>query len=155
MLTPIERMYRAHQSRNRKRWAGYPSIHKLTLEEYTALTGGECVYCHAEAPNGIDRVDYRGGYTVENCVSCCPRCNSIKGGLERLFTPTEAQRRTRIRVTRDYYLDALLFTELVDWKPEKQPWRKRVAWSFWFHGYHGPYLTLRQVREAALRLLFP
>jgi hypothetical protein len=28
--------------------------------------------------NGIDRVDNTKGYTLENCVPCCTRCNLAK-----------------------------------------------------------------------------
>jgi 5-methylcytosine-specific restriction endonuclease McrA len=29
--------------------------------------------------SGIDRKDNEKGYTEENCVPCCKRCNGIKG----------------------------------------------------------------------------
>ena len=28
--------------------------------------------------NGIDRLDNTRGYTIDNCVPCCTRCNTIK-----------------------------------------------------------------------------
>ena len=31
--------------------------------------------------NGIDRIDSNGGYTKENCVSCCVNCNQAKNTL--------------------------------------------------------------------------
>ena len=67
----------------------------LTLEDVRTLISGECFYCgsapkhgsgcakrmfHDAMPaNGIDRVDSRIGYTVDNCVSCCFDCNRSKG----------------------------------------------------------------------------
>lgn len=66
----------------------------LNKDEFYALTQGNCHYCGA-APaqvrkprvknklasfiyNGIDRVDSALGYSVENCVTCCGRCNKMK-----------------------------------------------------------------------------
>lgn len=33
--------------------------------------------------NGIDRTDNDKGYTTDNCVSCCGKCNSLKGTLSQ------------------------------------------------------------------------
>ncbi len=66
---------------------------RLTKVEFRLLTSSACYYCGVgpsqtrRAPgcngdyeyNGIDRVDNTGGYALENCVSCCGRCNSAKG----------------------------------------------------------------------------
>lgn len=44
-----------------------------------------CEYCgfHEEGVFlGIDRIDSREGYTVNNCVSCCWRCNFAKGARD-------------------------------------------------------------------------
>lgn len=62
----------------------------LTAEEFRKLTKGNCFYCN-RCPsavqrtaageyvyNGIDRVDSSLGYTTENCVPCCTRCNVMK-----------------------------------------------------------------------------
>lgn len=75
----------------------------LSLEEFTGLVRGNCVYCGC-APrvenqwannkrktsldedysfNGIDRVDSNKGYTIDNCVSCCPKCNRMKSDLDK------------------------------------------------------------------------
>jgi hypothetical protein len=74
----------------------------LTKEEFIELTQKDCHYCNklpifprrrlaGYTPegvlhstyygNGIDRVDNVVGYTKENCVPCCPDCNSMKGAL--------------------------------------------------------------------------
>jgi hypothetical protein len=64
----------------------------LTLEQFAALTKGNCQYCGREPAqvylpqyanggyvyNGIDRVDSDKGYTPDNCVSCCKACNVMK-----------------------------------------------------------------------------
>lgn len=63
----------------------------LSDQEFKALTSAICHYCK-EPPkqkvyeksgtyvyNGIDRMDNEKGYTKENSVSCCKRCNRAKG----------------------------------------------------------------------------
>lgn len=63
----------------------------LSLEDYKRLVTGDCYYCgnppsqplHGAASrgllrNGIDRVDNKKGYGLENCVSCCVSCNREK-----------------------------------------------------------------------------
>lgn len=56
------------------------------------MVKGNCHYCGIEPLqisksqsntgnyiyNGIDRIDNNLGYIIENCVSCCGRCNKIK-----------------------------------------------------------------------------
>jgi len=64
----------------------------LSKEEFKRLTKQNCYYCgqspskfrtHPKSPsryiyNGVDRQDNTQGYTIENCVSCCERCNRAK-----------------------------------------------------------------------------
>jgi hypothetical protein len=53
----------------------------LTYEEFHKLIINPCYYCHHKVDdevNGIDRVDNTHGYTVDNCVPCCERCNLMK-----------------------------------------------------------------------------
>jgi len=66
--------------------------YKLTEEQFANITQQDCYYCGAKPNNaskysenngiyiynGIDRVDNNGGYTVDNVVSCCTRCNYAK-----------------------------------------------------------------------------
>jgi hypothetical protein len=65
---------------------------ELTVEEFRALTKGNCAYCGlgpvhnwaglknrpAYMCNGVDRVDNTKGYTKSNSVSCCKVCNHAK-----------------------------------------------------------------------------
>jgi hypothetical protein len=44
---------------------------KWSLKNYF-VPGGDYIY------NGIDRKDNNKGYTMENCVPCCGRCNRAK-----------------------------------------------------------------------------
>lgn len=66
---------------------------RLTDEQAVEMLGKPCAYCGA-APeirtygkgerersglaNGIDRVDNSSGYSMLNCVPCCPECNMSK-----------------------------------------------------------------------------
>jgi hypothetical protein len=56
----------------------------LSLEEYTNLISFPCDYCGGVLPAwgyGLDRKDNALGYTLENSVPCCTRCNTMKGAL--------------------------------------------------------------------------
>jgi len=68
---------------------GYVSFLRLTQEP--------CYYCGQEPLqerngcgypgfvfNGVDRLDNAEGYTSRNSVSCCSRCNYLKGGLSEV-----------------------------------------------------------------------
>ncbi len=49
-------------------------------EEYVCmLLNQACTYCGTLISNGIDRQNNTKGYTPENCVPCCWRCNHMKG----------------------------------------------------------------------------
>lgn len=66
----------------------------LTKDQLHSLLQGECHYCGAPPQNvasakpgkmngsfiysGVDRKDNCSGYTEDNCVSCCKRCNLAK-----------------------------------------------------------------------------
>lgn len=63
--------------------------YEIDKEYFRKLTKGDCYYCGIEPKqiygmktsngycvyNGVDRIDNDLGYTEENCVSCCGRCN--------------------------------------------------------------------------------
>lgn len=55
---------------------------KLTEEEFNNIRKEECYLCRKENTeshlNGIDRVNNKEGYTIENCESCCGECNYLK-----------------------------------------------------------------------------
>lgn len=61
----------------------------LSVEEVRKIAENNCIYCSAEPvekkfrrhsirANGIDRLDSRLGYSIENCVPCCFDCNKLK-----------------------------------------------------------------------------
>ena len=71
--------------------------YSLTRNQFETLVLGTCFYCGRlkqnikrgqgktsgdSAYNGIDRVNPILGYTPDNCVSCCWKCNNMKGTLE-------------------------------------------------------------------------
>lgn len=70
-------------------------IFDLTKEQFKILIDNDCYYCNKEPSqikkskfsfykyNGIDRVDNSKGYTIDNCVSCCKQCNSLKSGITK------------------------------------------------------------------------
>lgn len=67
----------------------------LDFEVFKNLINASCNYCGIEKSNtktvrkrtfkynGIDRIDSQRGYSVENVVSCCSSCNSMKMDLSK------------------------------------------------------------------------
>lgn len=54
---------------------------ELTREHFDWLRDQPCVYCGAPGPNGVDRVESTQGYTLENVVPSCKKCNLRKGAV--------------------------------------------------------------------------
>lgn len=57
----------------------------ITQDEYLNLAFKPCDYCGGvlgKAGHGLDRIDNRIGYVLDNVVPCCGDCNEIKGFLE-------------------------------------------------------------------------
>ena len=54
----------------------------LTKMQFEQLTSRTCYYCDNFSTGheycGIDRINNDVGYIMDNCVSCCFRCNDIK-----------------------------------------------------------------------------
>ena len=79
---------------------------ELTRDQFGILTKGLCFHCGAEPSmphkrlisngaylcNGVDRLDNKIGYTTENSVSCCTRCNMMKKAMsaEEFFQACQA-----------------------------------------------------------------
>jgi hypothetical protein len=69
----------------------------LTLDELDVLFAGSCHYCGTGPEqrefsrtnthvttiqlSGLDRLNGKDGYLFENVVSCCKRCNILRGRL--------------------------------------------------------------------------
>ena len=53
----------------------------LTLDQYAVLVSCSCHYCGGTLPEtgiGLDRIDSKRGYTLDNVMPCCKRCNEMK-----------------------------------------------------------------------------
>ena len=86
--TVTARVFRSYQRSSFER-----DIHfELSIDNFSSLIYADCFYC-GEAPckimyyrggkehvlvNGVDRVDNSKGYSIENVVPCCARCNYMK-----------------------------------------------------------------------------
>lgn len=81
-------LYRDYKNSAKKRELSF----ELTKEDFSFLTKMNCFYCGVEPKqiirkerhngiyiyNGIDRIDSDRGYTIDNVVPCCGRCNKMK-----------------------------------------------------------------------------
>jgi hypothetical protein len=57
---------------------------ELSFDDFEEIVKQVCYYCgqlQEKGLNGIDKMDYDGGYIKDNCVSCCEMCNIMKGTL--------------------------------------------------------------------------
>lgn len=60
----------------------------IDFDVFSGLVKSPCHYCGHSTPeevNGIDRVDNAIGYTKENCVSSCWKCNRMKHAYHKNF----------------------------------------------------------------------
>lgn len=86
--SPIEFLYFNYQRGSKARNIEFD----LTMECFSILVVSSCHYCgdlesntlrrykkEEFKYNGIDRKDSSLGYTIDNCVPCCVRCNFSKG----------------------------------------------------------------------------
>jgi hypothetical protein len=69
----------------------------ISKDEFYTLTQQNCTYCNQPPSqerkprvkgklnsfiyNGIDRIDSKKGYTLDNCTACCKLCNMMKRNL--------------------------------------------------------------------------
>jgi hypothetical protein len=104
-LDNLEISYKSHITKTLQR--GYGDF-KLTFEEFKKLVSSPCNYCkiyNAEEANGIDRVNNDLGYTKENCVSACWKCNRIKHFYHPDFFIEKCKIISKeIQPTKDFYL---------------------------------------------------
>jgi len=87
ILTSFKR-YKEHNSIRKTRNGTKKVLEwKLSKNQYENLIMNICFYCGKEPKipvgsvfyrNGIDRVDSKIGYLIDNCVTCCASCNKMK-----------------------------------------------------------------------------
>lgn len=57
----------------------------ISFMEYAQLLAAECFYCGSpdlgRTGSGVDRIDSKKGYKVNNVRACCPTCNTMKNDL--------------------------------------------------------------------------
>ena len=71
----INGKFRQYKSNAKKRNIEF----KLSKIEFiNILTNKRCFYCGAIDELGIDRIDSNLGYTINNCTTCCKKCNIMK-----------------------------------------------------------------------------
>jgi len=58
-------------------------LFELSLDDYLSFWGKPCGYCAGKTINGLDRIDNDVGYTMKNVISCCYKCNRMKGVLSQ------------------------------------------------------------------------
>jgi len=56
-------------------------VWELTDNEALSLIKQPCHYCGNQENNGIDRKDNTLGYTIDNSLPCCGRCNISKNDM--------------------------------------------------------------------------
>lgn len=90
--TDPESMIKEHFSRYKSAARKRKKSFDLTYDQFKTICSKDCEYC-GQSPkekftkvknvvkiklNGIDRVDNNLGYSIDNCVSSCGICNSMK-----------------------------------------------------------------------------
>lgn len=70
-------------------------IWSLSKQEYTEIISKSCYYCNNNFGDnnincgvGLDRINNSMGYAVDNVVSCCAKCNFVRGTI---LTPEETK----------------------------------------------------------------
>lgn len=59
-------------------------IFEITLEDFSKFWNVPCSYCgELISTVGVDRIDNSKGYILDNIISCCSTCNSMKGKLSK------------------------------------------------------------------------
>ena len=90
----LNALYNSYYQRAKKKSIEF----NITKEDFKNLTNLKCTYCHIDPYkdagrlnkslsstylyNGLDRVDNKIGYTIENVVPCCEICNKAKRDLD-------------------------------------------------------------------------
>ena len=109
-MNNLENHYRNYIVSSLKR--GYGDF-QLNFKEFQNLVTSPCHYCkhvNNEEANGIDRINNDIGYTKENCVSACWKCNRIKHFYHPEFFLDKCKIITKLTVpTSEFYLKWSLY----------------------------------------------
>lgn len=62
----------------------YKSDNLISRDDAVLLMMRDCHYCGVSQGHGLDRKDSSVGYTLDNVVSCCEKCNFILGDIPYL-----------------------------------------------------------------------
>jgi hypothetical protein len=54
----------------------------ISKADFQLLLDKDCYYC-GNISKGVDRIDSLIGYTKDNCVSCCKKCNRMKVDMNK------------------------------------------------------------------------
>lgn len=86
-MSIVRKVYNSYRSSAKQRKLNF----ELELDYFYELLQKNCHYCNTQKSrrwvinnceltyNGIDRLDNTKGYTIENSVTCCTKCNMSKG----------------------------------------------------------------------------
>lgn len=86
-------LFNAYKQSARKRGHSF----EITVDQFETLTKQTCFYCGKPPSrvhrgkrtygeytyNGIDRIDNKIGYIIENCITCCWECNHMKNSMSQ------------------------------------------------------------------------
>jgi hypothetical protein len=68
-----------YRSKTKKKFKELNLKFELTMDEFLTFWAQPCYYCNEPILTiSIDRVNSNQGYTLDNCVSCCSKCNTMK-----------------------------------------------------------------------------
>lgn len=111
--------YKHHCTSNRREF-------ELSLEQFETIVKLPCFYCDTvqdKGFNGIDRMDQKQGYVIENCVSCCKLCNYMKGAVDNITFIQRVEhilKRNTMITGGNYYPDAFQNHHSVPYASYKQ-----------------------------------
>jgi 5-methylcytosine-specific restriction endonuclease McrA len=53
-------------------------IFDISIEDFDKLVSQSCTYCGDPKSGGLDKIDCKGDYVLNNVVPCCKQCNIMK-----------------------------------------------------------------------------
>lgn len=81
-------LYFTYKTSGNRRGLGFD----LSFDKFMIFWQKPCYYCDSEIKTiGLDRIDERIGYTKNNIVSCCSKCNYTKEEIRRALLKSPKQ----------------------------------------------------------------